>query len=90
MILKVIKSKPGVLEFEENEIIDKVNRTKMFYDNYKQLFLEIRFENEKPVECMRLTRIPYEEENLDKDDRPSEGYMIYLMNDKGQTIERII
>lgn len=90
MILKVIKSKPGVLGFEENEIMDKVDRTKMFYDNCNQLFLEISFEDEKTNECIRLTRKPYEEENLDKDCRLSEGYTIYLMNNKGQTIERII
>lgn len=94
MILKIIKNEKQKLGFESKELLSDVDRTRLFYDKANQQFLEIIFKNsEKINECIRLTRVPYEEDlkiGIDKESRPAEGYSIYAMNENGQTIERLV
>ena len=82
MILKIEKGRFDRKEVESTEIISSVDRTRLFFENENNdVILEVKYENGNLTEMINITK---------KEENKIYYNSIYLMNDKGQTIERLM
>jgi len=84
MILKVQHFKDNVIGSYQEEIYSNVEKVFKFRDSVDSEFLNLKIKGQEQLELIPITTI-------DEDgNHPSLVGAIWLMNDEGKTIERII
>ena len=84
MIVKVQHFKDGIIEVYEEQIYSNVEKVFRFRDKNEDEFIELKITNQEENELIPVT---YTDE---KGNHPSLVGAIWLMNNEGKTIERLI
>ena len=84
MIVKVQQFKDGYVGVYEEQIYSNVERIYRIHDKVEDEFLQLKIKEQEHLELIPVTHI-------DKDgNHPSLVGAIWLMNNEGKTIERLI